>query len=139
MLLIAALLAAPAPGQSAPGLATVEVASVSSAAGMEPIHPDQATTARRHAPGPVTIVVREVGIGGTRLTLIDGEARQLPSTTRPLCGPQLVAGSCRPGETIAGLEITYRIGRIASGQTFVFRDRSASGVGAPLEARITIA
>lgn len=138
-LFVAVLLTAPAVGQSAPTLTAVEIASVSSSAGMETIGADQVATHRRHAPGPVTVVVRESGIGGSRLTLIDGEARTLPSSTRPLCGAQLVAGACRPGEAIGGLEITYRIGRIAAGQTFVFRDRSAVGAGPALEARITFA
>ncbi|MBI0474511.1 DUF4879 domain-containing protein [Sphingomonas sp. MA1305] len=129
---------APVLGQAAPPLTGVVVASVASPAGLEQIQADQPATRRHHAPGPVTVVVHETGIGGSRVTLIDGEARQIPSSTKPLCGPQLAAGACGPGQPIAGLEVSYRLGRIAPGQTFTFRDRSAASAGAPIETQITI-
>ncbi len=133
------LLATAALADTAPPLSGVAIVSVASPqAGAEPIAPRQTETQRRHAPGPVTVTVEEAGIGGARLTMIDGAARTLPSTTRPLCGPQRAAGACRTGESIAGLEITYRLTGVASGQTFTFRDRSASGPGAPIDTAITI-
>ncbi|WP_287979796.1 DUF4879 domain-containing protein [Sphingomonas sp.] len=133
-----AILAAPVAGQSAPALTGVAIVSVGSTAGVERITPGQTDTQRHHAPGPVSIVIEESGIGGARVTMIDGEARSLPSSTRPLCGPQRAAGACTPGQPIGGLEITYRVPRIAPGQTFTFRDRSASGPGAPIETAIMI-
>jgi len=80
----------------------------------------------RHHIGPVTIVLRETGIGATRVLRIDGRLITPPSSSRPLCGPAITAGACRPGAMLTGLEITYNLDAMAAGETLSIQSASAT-------------
>ncbi|MEH3159255.1 MAG: DUF4879 domain-containing protein [Sphingomonas taxi] len=123
--------------QSAPPLTAVQIVAVTSATQAERIAADQQTTTRRHT-GPVTIVVREVGIGSARLVRVDGAPLLPPSTTRGLCGPAVTPGACRPGEPLTGAEITYHFDALPSGTTVAVQDTSATLPAQTLTATITL-
>ncbi|MCP3734457.1 YolA family protein [Sphingomonas sp. RP10(2022)] len=134
---LVALVAAPALAQSAPPLTDVQIAAITSATQAERIAPGQTETARRHT-GPITLVVREKGIGRARLLRIDGRVTAPPSTTRPLCGAAVTAGACKPGEATTGLEITWHLGPLPAGTTVSVQDSSANLPAQTLTAEITI-
>ncbi len=134
---LAALLSATvATAQSAPPLTALQIAGVTSATQAERIAPGQLETARHHA-GAVTLVVLETGIGSARLLRLDGRPITPPSTLRPLCGAAVTAGACRPGAVTTGIEITYHLGPIATGQTLTVQDTSANLPATTLTATLT--
>lgn len=123
MMLSVLALSQPIWAQSAPPLTELQIAAVSSATQAERIAPDQRETTRRHT-GPVTIVVRETGIGRARLLRVDGVTTSAPSSQRPLCGAAMSPGACKPGETVTGVEITYHLDPLRSGATVSVQDSS---------------
>ena len=90
----------------------------------ERIAADQRRTSRRHT-GPITLVVEERGIGRARLLRIDGTVTTAQASQRPLCGAEVSAGACRPGEPVTGVEITYHLGALPSGTAIAVQDTSA--------------
>ncbi len=126
-----------APAQSAPPLTAVRIVAVTSATQAERIAAGQARTTRPHT-GPITIVIEETGIGRARLMRIDGAVAAPPSTQRPLCGPAVTAGACRPGEAMTGVEITYHLTPLRKGAIVSFQDTSANLPAQTLAAEITI-
>ena len=129
--------AAPLAAQAAPPLTGVAIVSVSSATQAERIGPDQTHTNRPHS-GPITIVVKETDIGRARLVRSDGAVAAPPATQRPLCGPAVTAGACRPGEPATGVEITYHLGPLARGTIVSVQDTSANLPAQTLTSEITI-
>ncbi len=136
-LLLLASLAAPAGAQSAPPLTDLRIVAVTSARQAERIAPDQSATAKRHD-GPVTLVVRETGIGRARVLRLNGAVANPPSTTRPLCGPAVTPGACRSGESTTGVEITYHLGDLPPDAIVSVQDLSANLPAATLTAEITV-
>ncbi len=135
---LAALLSTQAGAQSAPPLIDVRIVSVTSVGQAERIAPGQRETAKRHG-GPVTLVVRETGIGRARVVRIDGAVAAPPSSTRPLCGAAVTPGACRPGEPMTGLEITYHLGEVTRGTVVTVQDTSANLPAQTLTAQIAFA
>ncbi len=135
---LATLLSTQAGAQSAPPLIDVRIVSVTSVGQAERIAPGQRETAKRHG-GPVTLVVRETGIGRARVVRIDGAVAAPPSSTRPLCGVAVTPGACRPGEPMTGLEITYHLGEVARGTIVTVQDTSANLPAQTLTAQIAFA
>jgi hypothetical protein len=135
--LAAIVVAAPIAAQSAPPLTALQIVAVTSASQAERIAPDQQATARHHS-GPVTIVVRGKGIGRARVLRLNGAAANPPSTTRPLCGPAVTAGACRPGEITTGVETTYHLGVVPRGTTVTVQDMSANQPAETLTSEIVL-
>jgi hypothetical protein len=129
--------AAPAGAQSAPALTELQIVSVASTNQVERVAADQRETVRHHT-GPLTLIVREKGIGRARALRLDGHPAVRPSTIRPLCGPAVTAGACRPGESMTGTEITYHLGELPRGTTVAVQDMSANLPAQTLVAEITI-
>jgi hypothetical protein len=137
LLLPVALAATPVRAQSAPPLTDLRIVAVTSIGQAERIAPDQRETARRHS-GPVTLVVRETGIGRARTIRIDDVAAAPASSVRPLCGAAVTPGACRPGEAMTGVEITYHLGDLPPGTIVAVADVSANPPATALTAAITI-
>lgn len=133
----AIVVAAPLAAQSAPPLTELRIVAVTSATQAERIAPDQQETARHHS-GPVTIVVQGKGIGRARLLRLNGAPVTPQSTTRPLCGPAVTAGACRPGEVTTGVETTYHLGIVPRGTTVSVQDTSANLPATTLTSEIVI-
>ncbi len=131
------VLAAPAIAQSAPPLTELQIVAVTSIDQSERIGPDQRATTRRHR-GPITVIVRAKGIGRARVLRIDGAQAMPQSTNRPLCGPAVTAGACRPGESATGIETTYHLGNLPRGTTVTVQDTSANLPAQTLTAELTI-
>lgn len=129
--------ATPVAAQSAPPLTELQIVSIASVNQVERIAADQRTTARHHS-GPLTLIVREKGIGRARTLRLDGNPAVRPSTIRPLCGPAVTAGACRPGEAMTGTEITYHLGELPRGTTIAVQDTSANLPAQTLVAEITV-
>ncbi len=127
----------PVSAQAAPPLIGLTITGVSSATQAERIGPDQAVTARRHD-GPVTIVVRETGIGRARVLRVDGVVTQAPASQRLLCGAAVVAGACRPGEPATGIELTYHLAPLPSGTRITVQDSAMTAPARTFTAEITL-
>lgn len=134
---IVALAAAPAWAQAAPPLTELRIVAVTSASQAERIVPDQQATAKRHD-GPITLIVRETGIGRARVLRVNGAVANPPSTTRPLCGAAVTPGACRSGESTTGVEITYHLGDLPRDTIVSVQDLSANLPAATLTAEITV-
>jgi len=135
--LIAGLVAAPAFAQAAPPLTELLVTEVRSATQAERIAPGQAETGRRHN-GPITLVVREKGIGRMRVVRIGDAIASPQASQRPLCGPALSPGACRPGATTAGVEVTYHLGPLKPDSIVTVQDTSANLPAQTLSTTIVI-
>lgn len=135
--LATASVSSPVSAQAAPPLTDLQIVSITSTGQAEGIADDQRTTTKRHT-GPVTLIVREKGIGRARVLRIDGNIANPHATTRPLCGPAVTAGACRPGEVMTGVEITYHLGIVPRGTTVTVQDTSANLPAQTLTAEITI-
>lgn len=132
-----AALPSPVAAQAAPPLTELQIVAITSATQAERIAPGQRETARRHN-GPITLVVREKGIGRARTLRLDGAIAAPPSTLRALCGAAVTAGACRPGESTTGVEITYHLGDVPRGTLVSVQDTSANLPAQTLTAEITI-
>lgn len=132
-----AALAVPAQGQSAPPLTALQIVAVTSASQAERISADQPRTTRHHI-GPVTVVVQGTGIGRARVIRLNGKQVMPQSTLRPLCGPAVTAGACKPGEITTGVETTYHLGVVGGGSLVVVEDSSANLPGVTLTSEIII-
>lgn len=135
--IVLATLPSPAAAQAAPPLTDLQIVAITSATQAERIAPGQRETARRHT-GPITLIVREKGIGRARTLRLDGVVAAPPSTLRPLCGAAVTAGACRPGESTTGVEITYHLGDLARGTLVSVQDTSANLPAHTLTAEITV-
>jgi hypothetical protein len=93
--------APPAYAQSAPPLTELRIVAVTSSIQSERIVSGQRETARHHD-GPVTLVVRQRGIGRARLLRVDGAVTASSSTSRGLCGAAVTPGACKPGDLSPG-------------------------------------
>lgn len=129
--------AAPAHAQSAPPLTELRIAVVTSATQSERIVPGQRETARHHD-GPVTLVVRQRGIGRARLLRIDGVVTAPSSTSRGLCGAAVTPGACKPGEPLTGVEVTYHLDDLPRGTVVSVQDTSANLPAMTLSTEIVV-
>ena len=127
----------PVSAQAAPPLTGLTIVGVSSATQAERIGSDQAVTARRHD-GPVTVVVRETGIGRARVVRVDGVVTQAPASQRLLCGAAVVAGACRPGEPATGIELTYHFDPLPPGTRIAVQDSAMTAPARTFTSEITL-
>jgi hypothetical protein len=127
----------PAYAQSAPPLTELRIVAVISATQSERIVPRQRETARHHD-GPVTLVVRQRGIGRARLLRVDGVVTAPSSTSRGLCGAAVTPGACKPGEPLTGVEVIYHLGGLPRGTVVAVQDTSANLPALTLSTEIVV-